>query len=284
MLPRFREILRPLQVEEAVALLQRPGIRSAALAGGTSLLQSPDPAIEAVIDLQALPLQEVQATPQGLRLGAMVRLQRLIDHPAAEPFAGGLLAEAARRSKPQTLRQAATVGGCAAAAESADALLLALLALKAQLTLHRPQPTSLPLAAFLPQREALLSQGALLTELTLPWPAPRSGAALHAVARTSADGPIVMAAAAMTLAPNGAVQTARVLVGGLTPQPLPLPQVQATLVGRAPDDRAIREAAAHLSVPHPPLSDARASGDYRLAVAPVAVRRALHLAAQRAQG
>ena len=69
MLLNLREYYRPTETGEtdglalALELLARPNIRTVPLAGGDTLIGSGDPAIEAVVDLQALGLTEISLAP-----------------------------------------------------------------------------------------------------------------------------------------------------------------------------------------------------------------------------
>lgn len=75
-----------------------------------------------------------------------------------------------------------------------------------------------------------------------------------------------------------------VAIGGLVPKPVRCGGVEAALNDQAPADEAFAAAAAAVSgdLGDDLLGDVFASGDYRKAVAPVYVQRALAAAAGRA--
>jgi len=280
MLPRFREYHRPTSVEEALTLLQRPSVRTVPLAGGTTLLGNPDPGIQAVVDLQSLPLVDIQQDAQRLSLGAMVRVQTLVEHPLVRQLAGGFLSRGARESATLLTRNVATVGGCVASGDEVDPLLLTLLVLKvkAVVVLATPEPLEQPLDQFLDEREALLGRRALITQVLIPRPVGRLGTALLKVSRTPADRPILNAAAGLALDDNGVCQTATVVLGGLGPRPTRLRHLESALAGTSLDAEAVREAASQAELPEDAPTDARASGAYRLEVAPVLLHRLLNAA------
>lgn len=56
MLPSLKEYHRPASLSAALALLNRPPIRTMPLAGGTALIGNGDRSVEAVVDLQDLAL------------------------------------------------------------------------------------------------------------------------------------------------------------------------------------------------------------------------------------
>ncbi|MBC7223282.1 MAG: FAD binding domain-containing protein [Anaerolineae bacterium] len=282
MLPKFREYHRPKSLDEAMTLLGRPNVRTVPLAGGSALLPNPDPTIQAVVDLQALPLDQVEWTADSLCVGAMVRLQALVEDPGVRAFAQGLVAQAARQSAPLLTRNAATVGGCVAVADPLDPLLLAFLTLRARVRYRMPEPREQPLDQFLEERGALLGRGALITQVLMAHPGSRAGTALLKVARTPSDHPILAGAACLSLDASGACQSATVAMGGLGPVPVRLHGIEALLPGEPLDDAALAHAVERIRWPPTAPDDARASGQYRLEVAPVLLRRLLQTAWQRA--
>lgn len=234
---------RPETVEEALRLLHRPGTPTALLAGGTALNAHRDPAVAELVDLQAAGLDELQAGPNLLALGAMVRLQQVVDWPVAPP----LLRDMAHRAGPNTLRNQGTVGGALVRADWQSEFVAALLLFATQVTVHTPAGThTLPLPDFLADPPAGLA-GGILTGVTLH-PAGRTA---HArVARTPADTPIV--AALGRLDPAGQIHLA--LCGVAATPILVQPHQVAQL--------------------HPP-SDFRGSSAYRLAMAQTLTGRVL---------
>ena len=115
---------RPTDLAEALDLLTDR--RRVPLAGGTVLNADREPSDLEAVDLQDLGLAETAVTdaPTGpeLTAGAMVRLEAL-----RRTVPDDLLAEAARREVPSTLRTLATVGGTVAVADPESVLLAALL-------------------------------------------------------------------------------------------------------------------------------------------------------------
>jgi xanthine dehydrogenase YagS FAD-binding subunit len=85
-------------------------------------------------------------------------------------------------------------------------------------------------------RMTVLRPNDLLTRVHVPAPAPGTRFYFEKVAdRRSWDFALVNVASAI-LAPNGAIQHARLVVGGVAPQPLRLPDVERWLIGRPPDE------------------------------------------------
>ena len=198
------EYHRPETLETAMDLLARPGVVTVPLGGGTILNQpSPDPV--AVVDLQALGLNNLEEKGKKLQLGATVTLQRLLDFEIVPA-----LKAAIRHQATYNLRQVATVAGTLVATDGRSPFATALLALGAELTLL-PGDETQSLGDFLPLR-ASRPINRLITQVTIP-----TGVkfAYEYIARTPADLPIVCVAVAQW--PSGRT---RLALGGYGAAPL----------------------------------------------------------------
>ncbi len=124
---------RPETLNEALQLLAKPD--TFALAGGTHLLAGDVDG--AVVDLQALGLNQIEWTNGRLRIGATTPLTELAHALADQPdeTPATLLQTAIAYAGPNTCRNAATMGGVIASRLPDSELLAALLALDAELAL-----------------------------------------------------------------------------------------------------------------------------------------------------
>lgn len=250
---------RPDNLPEALRLLSQPN--TLPLAGGAHLLAGDVDG--AVVDLQATGLNQIQATADALRLGAMVTLANLADWLQGHADPAGptaLLQQAIRQAGPNTYRHAATVGGVIASRLPDSELLAALLALAATLELQTPEPLALSLVAYLQAEER---PSGLITHVVIPWGNGRFAA--ERVARTPADYPIVSVTAWQ---PEGG--PTRLAATGIGPRPLRLSQAEAALVA-GDVDTAVQ--AAQAACQHP--GDFRGDAAYRLEMMAVLTRRVL---------
>ncbi len=249
------EYHRPKTLKEALQLLNRSKPLTRPLAGGT-VLNRPGEDAMAVVDLQALGLEHYEVRGNLLRVGAMVRLQTLLE--ADETVDG--LKDVIRHEATVNIRQAATIAGTAAAGDGRSPLLAALLAMDARLEIHHAEAgiSRTDLGDWLPFRGT--RRGELITALELPL---NVRLAYQYVARTPADQPIVGVVAVRW--PAGRTRLA--LCGwGAAPW--------LVLDGPEPGgvEEAVRSTAAN-------SSDQWASSAYRQAAAAVLARRALDLIA-----
>ena len=89
MLRELRTYHRPKELREALALLGNAQVKTAPLAGGSELLGRQDTEIEAIVDLQDLPLDYVMSADEvlfsGLRATAVIGMSCTCGAPAITP-------------------------------------------------------------------------------------------------------------------------------------------------------------------------------------------------------
>lgn len=256
---------RPQSLSEALSLLAQP--HTVALAGGTQLLASEEGLSAAVVDLQALGLDEMRARDDRLQVGAMATLDGLASYLAREHGqhpATLLLAQVIKLAGPNTYRNAATVGGIVASRLADSEFLAALLVLGAEVHFADPAQAAMDLRAYLAAPEP---PAGLITALHIPWPA--GVGATERVARTPADYPIV---AVVAWKPEGGEYG--LAATGIAARPRLLEAAQAALAGEL-DEGSISAAAeaARASADHP--GDFRGDAAYRADMAAVLTRRVL---------
>lgn len=181
----IRAYHRPGTIADALALLAQTEGGATILAGGTALNGLPSQTPLDVVDLQGVGLDSIGSNGDRLEIGAMARLSDLVD----SYFVPALLQDLAKREAPNTLRNAATVGGTVAAADPESELLAGLLAFDATVSVAQYNGSeSIPLADLLADRSRL-GLGiitSVIVEVGGDATAERTG-------RTPADRPIVMA-------------------------------------------------------------------------------------------
>lgn len=284
---RPKEFCLPNDGDEVVDLLERYGEAALILAGGTfvrglearGLLSE----IEALVDIQKLDLGSVETDPEGLRVGATATYAALEQAPAvrSDPRLGAL-GDALAYVILQ-IRNVATVGGCVAAACPFFDLPVAFIALDGAVAARgRGGTRTIGLEEFFTGLfESSLLPGEFLVELRLPQAPSRSASAFLKLETNASDLAIVNAAVRVTLDGGGACTDARVVLGGVGSTPVRSPAAERVLRGASLDGDVLREAGEAVAADIEPLSDHRASGAYRRAVAKVLVHRALERALTR---
>ena len=273
-------------VAEAGQLLkQHPGAKL--LAGGHSLipllkLRLAAPAT--IIDIGRITeLRGVTVDSGVLRLGALTTHAEIAASEDVERHAQAL-ADAASQIGDPAVRNRGTVGGNVAHADPASDLPTVLCALGGQFHIVGPGGEQVLEAAsfFQGTMTTALGDHDVLTGVSLPIAQPGQASAYAKFAHPASRYAVVGVAALLSV-DQGRCTAASVAVGGLVPSPVKAASVEAALIGQSLTADAIAAAAAGVSADlgDDVLGDIFASGDYRRAVAPVYVQRAVAAAAER---
>lgn len=272
---------RPSTLAEAAELLTRFGSEAAVLAGGTDLLvrlrkgkqyfpQVID--IKRVRDLDAEILQD----KDSLRIGALASMAAVAWHPLVQQHYPAL-AEAADTVGSVQIRNRATLAGNLCNASPAADTAPALLIYNTQVHIHGVHGARvLPLRQFfLAPGKTALQPGELVTGLELPLPMQPCGSAYQRLTRRRGVDLATLSAACRVDASGNAVFA----FGAVAPTPL---LVQDDCQWLPAMDAARRDAQLQTLVEQAsPISDIRASREYRLAMLKVITLRALESAFQR---
>ncbi len=287
MYPAAFDYYRATSVKDAQHLLQQhPGAKI--LAGGHSLipllkLRLASPA--ALIDIGRI------AELKGITTkGGVIRVGALTTHAevaASRPLRSDcpMLAEAAAQIGDQQVRNCGTIGGNVAHADPASDLPTVLSALEARLVSVGPSGERTIDADdfFQGMMATALGEHDILTAVEIVPKRAGEGMAYEKFVHPASRYAVVGAAAVVSVQ-DGTCTGARVSIGGLVPVATRVRAVETALVGNRPSPEAIGEAA-RLVLEHLDgyiLEDVFASGEYRKAMAPVFVKRALIAAFERA--
>src|SRR5947209_12222286 len=244
-------------LDDALLLLSRTDVKTVPLAGGTYLLGQKDDSIQAVVDLRDLELAYISEDVHGMHLGAMTTLQSIVDSPALQKFANGLLSRAALVSSfSRLIRNSATVGGTLGAGISSQAdLLTALAVMDAEVVLRLGSKTQVNLSGGTPEHPGFALAGVtykgkqerrlpfsslsnerrsseLIIEILIPQPDAGCGAAFTRVGRTPTDVALLNAACLVQVK-DGVYSRVRIALGGVNMEPTRLLSVERLLEGQA---------------------------------------------------
>jgi aerobic carbon-monoxide dehydrogenase medium subunit len=267
-------------------LADHPGAKL--LAGGHSLiplLKLRLTAPPAVIDIGRLPeLRGIAAAGDTIRVGALSTHAELATSPIVRDAAPAL-ADAAGLVGDPAVRNRGTIGGNIAHADPASDLPTALVALGAQILAAGPKgERTLPAEAFFTGLMATaLAEDEVVAAVLVPRQPLSQGSAYVKFAHPASRYAVVGVAAAMTHG-DGVCRAARLALGGLVPSARRATAVEQGLAGTPADPPAIAAAAARVGedLGEDVIGDIYASAEYRAAIAPVYVERALALAVARA--
>lgn len=274
----------PATLDEAVALLGRYDGKASVLAGGTDLLveikeqlRRPDQ----IIDIKKIPAmaQLVYHPDHGLKIGALVTTRQIETSPVVlEKYPG--LAQAVRELGSIQIRNRATLAGNVCRASPSADTLPPLMADRARVTLYGPRGSrTLALESFFTgPGKTVMQPDELMTEITLPPPPPRTGKAYIKHGRRKAmELATVGVAVSVTLQENR-FKEVDIVLGAVAPTPIRAVAAEALLRGHVMDEKTIEQAAKIAMGEAKPISNVRASADYRREMVAVLTRRALRQA------
>jgi len=277
----------PATVDEALALLAEHGDDAKVLAGGQSLVPLLNFRLarpERLIDINKLDsLAYVRADDGVLRIGTLTRhaaLERSADVVARVP----LLAEAVSLVGHVQIRNRGTVGGSVAHADPAAELPVAFAALEARYHVRSRERERVVASneMFVTHLTTSLEADELLTEIEVPLPPPRTGAAFVEFARRHGDFALGGAAVLLTLDAGGACTRARIALLAAAPTPIRARAAEEWLLGATVDTATAGEASARAVADVQPTGDIHGGTEYRRALVETLVQRALLRAAERA--
>ena len=181
------------------------------------------------------------------------------------------------------VRNRGTIGGNLAHSDPASDLPTVLTALGASINITGPGGSRSECVSGFIQglMENNLGSDEIITSIDVCAKQANQGMAYAKLSHPASRYAVVGAAASVTVE-GGTVTAASVAVGGVEPAPTVGSSVAACLVGNAPTDAALDEAAAAIcnDIGDDVLSDIFASEDYRKAMAVVYTRRALGCAVE----
>jgi aerobic carbon-monoxide dehydrogenase medium subunit len=281
------DYFRPSSVKEACDLLSELGNEAKILAGGTDLLvQMKLNKIRpgTVVTLRDVAgLASIRTMPDsGIGIGTMMTL-RQIEKSQAFAASHRSVSEAACWVGSPQIRSRATIGGnLSNAAPSAD-MAPVLLAYEATAVItNGEQERSVPLKMFFKgPGQSDLKPGEILKEILLPPPKQVSFATYLKANRSRMDIALVGVAVSVSVDPSTrSCSELRLALGAVAPTPFLVEGVEDKAIGSMLDDRLVNGIAYLAKEQARPISDLRATADYRRTLVEVLTRRALRLAQQ----
>jgi carbon-monoxide dehydrogenase medium subunit len=135
---------------------------------------------------------------------------------------------------------------------------------------------------YLGHQRTSLQRGEMVTEVSLPNPAPGMSSAFLNLVRTHADIAKVSVGVAM-IVKGGICQEAKIVIGAVAPTVFRAAKAEALLKGQKMTHPVISKAAETAAEETRPISDLRSTAEYRKEMAEVLVRRALERAVEKAK-
>ena len=282
-LPQF-EYLAPKTIGEACNLLLELGSPAKVMAGATDLIPPmKDKAIspEYLIDLKKIPdLDNLEYDEkEGLKIGALTTLRTIETSPLVKEK-NPAVAHAAKVVASTQIRAKGTMAGNICNASPSCDTAPNLLAQGAKILVQGPNKDRIIQAEdfFLGVKKTSLEPGEIVTGIVIPPLAENERAAYikHAV-RKAMDLAIIGVAVKIKVE-DGICTDAHIALGAVAATPIRAPKAEEALIGKALTDEVIVKASEEAMDSCHPISDIRASAEYRKDMIRVFTKRAVRQA------
>jgi CO/xanthine dehydrogenase FAD-binding subunit len=280
-LPKF-EYHAPASLPQALELLSQWGEKAKVFAGGTDLLVSMkkrEVMPEHLINLKGISeLKGISDEKEGLKIGPLVTLEE-IERSKVIKEKYSILWEAVSVMASPQVRTLGTIGGnLSSAVPSADTAppLIALGASVSLKGIHGERRVRVE-DFFRGPGESVLKPDEILIQILIPKPSQRSsGTYLKMMRRNALDLALVGVAVFLRLDLNKEVcKEARIVLGAVAPTPIRALKAEEILIGKEVSEALAKEAGRMASEEARPISDVRASMEYRQTIISILTKRAL---------
>ena len=219
-----------------------------------------------VIDLKGIPQMDgLTLSEDELSIGALTCI-RTLERSQSIREKAPLLAQAAAKLGSVQIRYRATIGGnlCNASPSADTAPALLALEAKAEIFGKKGRRVTALDEFFLRPGATVLGDGEILTRLKIPLTGRRSGSVYYKLsARKAMDLAFAGVAVLLELDGGDRISKARIALAAVDPTPIRVPSAEKLLEGLRLTPEAARESAEQAARSCKPISDLRASAEYR---------------------
>ena len=284
-LPAF-DYVKVKSLEEASALAKEKGDKAVLMAGGTDvilLVHAKAIPADTVIDIKEIPgLDQIEYKEgEGMYIGSLVKLYDIQESDIVKEKMPALSDAARYVASPQIRRKGTMVGNICNASPSADTASI-LVAMNAVVKVYSVDgEKEIPIDDFFKGvKKTALVPGDVVTGLFIPALQKNEGSAYfkHSV-RKAMDLAIIGVAAKVKM-DGDKIAEARVCMGGVGITPLRAKKAEELLVGKEITDDVLEQAGEAAASEAKPISDVRASAEYRTDMVRVYTKRAVKKAVE----
>ena len=279
-LPAF-DYVKAASIEEASKIAAEKGNKGVIMAGGTDvilLLKEKVIPADTVIDIKGIEgLEGIEFVEgEGIKIGALTKLFDIQTSDIVKEKMPALADAAHYVASAQIRRKGTMVGNICNASPSADTAPI-LLAMDAKVKVQNGQDTrEIKIADFFKGvKKTVLTPGDIVTGIEVPELKKNEGSAYfkHSV-RKAMDLAIVGVAAWIKM-DGSKVADCRITMGGVGITPLRAKKAEQSLIGNEITDEILEQVGTMASTECSPISDVRASAEYRTDMVRVCTKRAI---------
>lgn len=281
-LPDF-DYYSPSSVAEACQLLSQFGDDAKVLCGGSDLIPKMKHELIApkvMVSIKKIPgLKKIEYVPgKGVVIGAVSSHNDVVfSEVMNEKYLS--VSNAAQTMAANQVRHIGTIGGNIVSAVPSADMPPILIALSAKAIIVGPDgERTLPLEeVFTGPQKNCLAKNEILTEVIIP-DQEMTGSTYHKFALRRAGALAVVGVAVAVQVENDIIKDARVVLGAVAPVPMRAIKTEEFLKGKKVTDELLEEAGVIASTECKPITDFRASEDYRRDLVRVYTKRGLRKA------
>lgn len=287
-LPKF-DYFAPTTLEEALSLLAEQGEDARVMAGGTDVMVKMSHGLlkpKAIIALRAIEsLDAIRFDPNGgLSIGATARLADVASHADILRHYPAIAHSVQVMANVEVRNMGTVAGNLCNAAPSADTA-PPLITMGAEVILKSVEgERRLSLDQFFkgPGLTAM-EPGEIMTSIEVPIPPQSSGASYKRISGRCGVDIAAVGVGAMAIFDGRACAQARIVLGAVAPVPMRAVKTEALMQGKEWTQELIEKGGEEAAQEAKPISDVRASADWRKRMVAVLTRRALEEARERAE-
>jgi len=286
-LPKF-EYFAPKTLEAALSLVAEQGSAAHVMAGGTDIMvkmiharlkPASIIALNGIDGLDAIRFN----SEDGLTIGATARLVDVASHPDIVKHYPALTAAVLSMANVEVRNMGTVAGNLCNAAPSADSA-PPLMVMGAEVTLAGLKgERRIPLNDFFSGPGlTVMDRGEIMTSIHVPPPAARSGASYQRISGRCGVDIAAVGVGVMARFDGEVCQDVRVVLAAVAPVPLRAKETESLLRGKIWTSELIEQGGDQAAEEAKPISDVRASAEWRKKMVAVLTRRTLVEARERA--
>ena len=273
------EYFAPKTLTDTLAVLARLRGKARVIAGGTNVipdLRAKDLKPNALIDISHLKnLSYVKEEKKRIKIGGLTALSEIASSKVILKYAP-ILSEVAWHLGNPLVRNRATLAGNLADASPAADTAVPLLALEATIVTdrHGKKGREIPIDQFfIGPNKTVLKPDEIIKEVFFPKPDSQAGFAYRKLGLRNAMAISVVSVAVLLEMDGEVCRKTTISLGAVAPTPMRAYKTEAKLTGQAITERLIKACCEEIEGEVRPISDIRASADYRRSMASVLFRR-----------
>lgn len=265
----------PDKIVDAVKELKRGKGKYTVFAGGTSIVLNKMPQITGLVSLKKVKLDYIIKNKNILKIGAMTRIQDILENNITKKFACGLLYKACYRIGSTLNRNLITLGGNIVQIFKWSDLPVALLVLDVKVKIKGMEPRVLKFTDFLKKYpKTILKYTDIVTEIEIKEPPGKFGTEFLTFSKTEFD--YALCDIAVLIKKEGRkCKDIRIGYGGIKPLPFRGYQIEMLMKNKVITEELINRVSEEFAAMINPSADFRVSKEYKKNLIKVLTKQAI---------